>query len=45
MFSSGASIGADMIPDYIRTAPTYDPNFVVPAEGLSSRKFITSVKR
>jgi two-component system response regulator PilR (NtrC family) len=46
VLSSGASIGADLIPDYIRTAPTFRiPNFVVPPEGLSLKEVITSVER
>ena len=46
VLSSGTSIGADLIPDYIRTAPTFRiPNFVVPPEGLSLKEVITSVER
>jgi two-component system response regulator PilR (NtrC family) len=46
VLSSGASIGADLIPDSIRTAPTFRiPNFVVPPEGLSLKEVITSVER
>ena len=46
VLSSGASIGADLIPDYIRSAPTFRiPNFVVPPEGLSLKEVITSVER
>ena len=46
VLSSGASIGADLIPDYIRTTPTFRiPNFVVPPEGLSLKEVITSVER
>ncbi len=46
VLSSGTSIGADMIPDYIRSAPTFRiPNFVVPPEGLSLKEVITSVER
>jgi hypothetical protein len=35
-----------LIPDYIRSAPTFRiPNFVVPPEGLSLKEVITSVER
>jgi DNA-binding NtrC family response regulator len=40
------SIGADMIPDHVRTAPSFRiPNFVVPPEGLSFKDVITNVER
>ena len=46
VLGSGNSIGADLIPDHIRTAPTFRiPNFVVPPEGLSLKEVITSVER
>ena len=46
VLSSGSSIGPDLIPDYIRSAPTFRiPNFVVPPEGLSLKEVITSVER
>jgi len=46
VLSSTASIGADLIPDHVRTAPSFRiPNFVVPPEGLSFKDVITSVER
>jgi DNA-binding NtrC family response regulator len=46
VLSPTASIGADMIPDHVRTAPTFRiPNFVVPPEGLSFKDVITNVER
>ena len=46
VLSSGSSIGPDLIPDYIRSVPTFRiPNFVVPPEGLSLKEVITSVER
>jgi DNA-binding NtrC family response regulator len=46
VLSPTATIGADMIPDHVRTAPTFRiPNFVVPPEGLSFKDVITNVER
>ena len=44
--AGSATIGADLIPDHVRTAPTFRiPNFVVPPEGLSFKDVITNVER
>jgi DNA-binding NtrC family response regulator len=46
VLNPGTSIGADLIPDHVRTAPTFRiPNFVVPPEGLSFKDVITNVER
>jgi DNA-binding NtrC family response regulator len=46
VLSSGLRVGPDMIPESIRSAPTFRiPNFVVPPEGLSLKEVITSVER
>jgi DNA-binding NtrC family response regulator len=46
VLSPTATIGADMIPDHVRTVPTFRiPNFVVPPEGLSFKDVITNVER
>jgi two-component system response regulator PilR (NtrC family) len=46
VLSPGATIGADLIPDHVRTAPSFRiPNFVVPPEGLSFKDVITNVER
>ena len=46
VLSQTASIGADLIPDHVRTAPSFRiPNFVVPPEGLSFKDVITNVER
>jgi len=46
VLSPSAVIGADLIPDHVRTAPSFRiPNFVVPPEGLSFKDVITSVER
>jgi two-component system response regulator PilR (NtrC family) len=46
VLSPTAIIGADLIPDHVRTAPTFRiPNFVVPPEGLSFKDVITNVER
>ena len=46
VLGSGPSIGPDLIPESIRSAPTFRiPNFVVPPEGLSLKEVITSVER
>jgi two-component system response regulator PilR (NtrC family) len=46
VLSPTAIIGADLIPDHVRTAPSFRiPNFVVPPEGLSFKDVITNVER
>ena len=46
VLSPSAIIGADLIPDHVRTAPSFRiPNVVVPPEGLSFKDVITSVER
>jgi DNA-binding NtrC family response regulator len=46
VLSPSTSIGADLIPDHVRTAPSFRiPNFVVPPEGLSFKDVITNVER
>jgi DNA-binding NtrC family response regulator len=46
VLNQGSSIGPDLIPEYIRTAPVFRiPNFVVPPEGLSLKEVITNVER
>jgi two-component system response regulator PilR (NtrC family) len=46
VLSPSAIIGADLIPDHVRTAPSFRiPNFVVPPEGLSFKDVITNVER
>jgi DNA-binding NtrC family response regulator len=39
-------IGADLIPDHVRTAPAFHiPKFVVPPEGISFKDVITNVEK
>jgi len=46
VLSPSTIIGADLIPDHVRTAPSFRiPNFVVPPEGLSFKDVITNVER
>jgi two-component system response regulator PilR (NtrC family) len=46
VLSSGPRIGADLIPDHIRTAPAFHiPKFVVPPEGISFKDVITNVEK
>jgi two-component system response regulator PilR (NtrC family) len=46
VLSSGVRIGADLIPEHIRTAPAFHiPNFVVPPEGISFKEVITNVEK
>ena len=46
VLSSGARIGADLIPEHIRTAPAFQiPKFVVPPEGISFKDVITNVEK
>jgi two-component system response regulator PilR (NtrC family) len=43
---SGTRIGADLIPDYVRSAPRFHiPRFVVPPEGISFKDVITDVEK
>ena len=43
---SGSRIGADLIPDYVRSAPRFHiPRFVVPPEGISFKDVITDVEK
>ena len=46
VLSSGTRIGADLIPDYVRSAPRFHiPRFVVPPEGISFKDVITDVEK
>ena len=46
VLSSGVRIGADLIPEHIRTAPAFHiPKFVVPPEGISFKDVITNVEK
>jgi two-component system response regulator PilR (NtrC family) len=46
VLSSGMRIGADLIPEHIRTAPAFHiPKFVVPPEGISFKDVITNVEK
>ena len=46
VLSSGSRIGADLIPDYVRSAPRFHiPRFVVPPEGISFKDVITDVEK
>jgi two-component system response regulator PilR (NtrC family) len=46
VLSSGPRIGADLIPEHIRTAPAFHiPKFVVPPEGISFKDVITNVEK
>jgi DNA-binding NtrC family response regulator len=46
VLGSGSRIGADLIPDYIRAAPSFHiPKFVVPPEGISFKDVITNVEK
>jgi two-component system response regulator PilR (NtrC family) len=46
VLSSGSRIGADLIPEHVRTAPNfYIPKFVVPPEGISFKDVITNVEK
>jgi DNA-binding NtrC family response regulator len=43
---SGTRIGAELIPDYVRSAPRFHiPRFVVPPEGISFKDVITDVEK
>jgi len=46
VLSSGVRINADLIPDYVRSAPRFHiPRFVVPPEGISFKEVITDVEK
>jgi len=46
VLSSGLRIGADLIPEYVRSTPTFHiPRFVVPPEGISFKEVITDVEK
>jgi two-component system response regulator PilR (NtrC family) len=46
VLSSGSRIGADLIPDHIRSVPAFHiPKFVVPPEGISFKDVITNVEK
>ena len=43
---SGVRIGAELIPDYVRSRPNFHiPRFVVPPEGISFKDVITNVEK
>jgi two-component system response regulator PilR (NtrC family) len=46
VLSSGARIGADLIPEHVRSSPPFHiPKFVVPPEGISFKDVITDVEK
>ena len=46
VLSSDLKIGADLIPEHVRTSPAFHiPRFVVPPEGISFKEVISSVER
>jgi DNA-binding NtrC family response regulator len=46
VLSTGTRIGADLVPEHVRTSPRFHiPNFVVPPEGLSFKDVIANVER
>jgi two-component system response regulator PilR (NtrC family) len=46
VLSSNPRVGADLIPDHVRTAPSFHiPKFVVPPEGISFKDVITDVEK
>jgi two-component system response regulator PilR (NtrC family) len=46
VLSNGPRIGADLIPDYVRSAPRFHiPRFTVPPEGISFKDVITDVEK
>jgi DNA-binding NtrC family response regulator len=46
VLSSTARIGADLIPEHVRTTPSFQiPKFVVPPEGISFKDVITNVEK
>jgi len=46
VLATGPRIGADLIPEHVRTAPAFQiPKFVVPPEGISFKDVITNVEK
>src|SRR4030095_396059 len=46
VLSSGLRIGAELIPEYVRSTPRFHiPRFVVPPEGISFKDVITNVEK
>jgi two-component system response regulator PilR (NtrC family) len=46
VLTSGSKIDADLIPEHVRTSPSFHiPKFVVPPEGISLKDVITSVEK
>ncbi|HVZ23551.1 MAG TPA: sigma-54 dependent transcriptional regulator [Vicinamibacterales bacterium] len=46
VLSSGSRIGGDLIPDHVRSTPSFHiPKFVVPPEGISFKDVITNVEK
>jgi transcriptional regulator with GAF, ATPase, and Fis domain len=46
VLSNGPRIGADLIPDYVRSSPRFHiPRFIVPPEGISFKDVITDVEK
>ena len=46
VLTSGARIGADLIPDHVRKSPSFQiPQFVVPPEGISFKDVITDFEK
>ena len=46
VLGSGSRIDADLIPDHVRSSPSFQiPRFVVPPDGLSFKDVITSVEK
>jgi DNA-binding NtrC family response regulator len=46
VLTSGSRIGADLIPDHVRKAPTFQiPQFIVPPEGISFKEVITDFEK
>jgi len=46
VLTPGPRIGADLIPEHVRTSPAFHiPRFVVPPEGISFKDVITSVEK
>jgi two-component system response regulator PilR (NtrC family) len=46
VLGSGGRLGPDLIPDHVRSAPTFHiPKFTVPPEGISFKDVITSVEK
>ena len=46
VLSSGMRVGPDLIPDHVRSTPSFHiPKFVVPPEGISFKDVITNVEK